>query len=202
MNDRDRLTYLPRHYYDLQAQRFAPLWIASLASLIYNARPGHWIAQGPAGRTLPFLGLLAVEALWYWMTMRYYRWRLGRLDVKHNILTIGFNWWLIYYALGNCAHAPWSDTPWAWRDTPWLAGPIIVIMLLLPLIDFRNPCSRRVQYAVGSAVVFAVTIASSLYGWDARAFIATTCLTALALSLADHMLLMSLRTPVCEEADD
>jgi hypothetical protein len=201
MNDQDRLTYLPRHYYDLQTLRFAPLWIGQLAWLAYNMRPGHWVAQGPAGRVLPSLALLTATALWYWLTMRYYRWRLGRLEVKQTILTMGFSWFWIFMALDQSAQSPWGETPWAWRQTPWFAGPIIAILLFLPVIDFRDRLARRIRYAVASAVIAATTVFSALRGWDAKPFIVTVCLTALALGLADHLLLMSLRTPAREDAD-
>jgi len=201
MDDRARLTYLPLHYYDLQALRFAPLWIALLASLVYTARPGHWVPQGSAGRVLPSLGLLAVEALWYWVTMQYCRWRFGHLEVKQNILTVGFSWWWIFLALDQCAQAPWGATPWAWRHSPWYPGPVIAIFLILPVFDSHNPLMRRIRYAAGATVVTATTTLSSLHGWDARPFIATTCITVLALGIGDHLLLMSLRNPVRENAD-
>jgi hypothetical protein len=201
MDNHARLTYLPSHYYELQTLRFAPLWIASLASLVYNAHPGHWIPHGPAGRTLPSLGLLAIEVLWYWMTMRYYRWRLGQLEVNLSLHTIGFNWWMLYLVLGNCAHFSWSETPYAWRNTPWPSGLLIAFFMLVYVLILRTPFARRAVYATGGAVVVAVSILSSFHGWNARAFIATVCLTALALGLADHLLLMSLRKPLQEEAN-
>ena len=201
MDDLKRLTYLPRYYYDLQALRFVPLWIAFLAMLVYNALPGHWVAQGAAGRTLPDLGLLAVEVLWYWMTIRYYRWRFGRLEVKQNILTIGFNWWVVYYALETCFKQPWSSAPWSWRFFPWAGAFPIVVMLLLPAFDSRNPWARRVKYGLGSTMIATVATLSTLYQWDARPFIAIACLTVLALGITDHLLLMSLRTPVREDVD-
>jgi len=201
MDDQIRLTYLPRHYYELQSLRFAPFWIASLACLIYNSLPGHWVARGPAGRVLPDLGVYAVEILWYWLTMRYYRWRIGQMEVEQNIISIGFPWWLIWFTMDMSSTKPWSHVPWSWTSNPWLRAIWIVVLLLLPLIDTKNPLARRVAYLLASAAVAFVTVLSVVYGWDTRPFIATTCLTALALGVADHMLLMTLRAPVREEAN-
>jgi hypothetical protein len=133
--------------------------------------------------------------------MRYYRWRFGRLEVNQTALTIGFNWVWIYFALEFCSNKPWSSTPWNWSDSPWFAGPVIAIMLILPTFDSQNSLARRVEYAVGSALIATVTTLSSLCRWDARGFIAITCVTVLALGIADHVLLMSLRAPRREDAD-
>lgn len=201
VDQQSRLTYLTRHYYELQTMRFAPVWIAFLADLAYNSRPGHWVASSAAGRTLPFLGMVCVEILWYWMVTRYYRWRVGHLEVKQTVLTIGFNWWVVYSTLQSCFRAPWSNAPWSWSGSPPVSGAAIAIMLSLPFIEFRNPPSRRVGYALGTAAIVLVTFLSSREGWDARALIVTTCLTALTLCVADHLLLMSLCAPVREGAD-
>jgi hypothetical protein len=100
MDDRLRLTFLTRYYYDLQGVRFAPLWIAGLF-LLFAWMPHYakrdFIGWGTICAVLG--GLLAVQGLWYAIATSYYQRRFGWLKpdpyrfAKQQ--TKGPLWWIL-----------------------------------------------------------------------------------------------------------
>jgi hypothetical protein len=76
MDDRTRLTYLTRHYYELQGIRTLPLWIYFVA-IQPGDNPVH--LKGPAQAVFPFIAV-GLAGLFAWLGGQYFRRRFGWLD--------------------------------------------------------------------------------------------------------------------------
>ena len=78
---------------------------------------------------------------------------------------------------------------------------IFTLVWISPLFNEENPPPRRIYYALAGALVVSTTLYIQLAHRDSRIIIVIQCIVLLALGLADHLLLMSLRSPRREEAD-
>jgi hypothetical protein len=69
------------------------------------------------------------------------------------------------------------------------------------LFNAENPLRRRIYFALAGMVVVFSALFLQIVQWDGRIIIVIQCVVLLALGVADHLLLMSLCTPVREDAD-
>jgi hypothetical protein len=200
MDDRQRLTFLTRYYYDLQGVRFAPVWIAGLLVLFawmpHYAQHDH-IAWGAFCSALG--GVLAIQVLWYSVANWYYRNRFGWLKPdpyrfarrKPNgplwwILLLFIIVWAIYCRVNHSA-----------AFFPYL----LAFLSTQPVYDAENPPIRRIIYGVGAGLITASALLNRFARVDGAIFFATLCVIMLALGIADHLLLLGLLTPARENAD-
>jgi len=197
MDDRTRLTYLTRYYYELQGIRTAPAWLSILAIQIGTLMPPSY-NHGHIALLIDTLVLLTIVlmGLFSWMAGRYYRHQFGWLQANWiNLPASRFYWSLM---LGSVIFAFYRIIFTSVReDLPY----IFTLVWISPLFNKENPPIRRMYYALAGALVVSTTLYIQLAHWDNRIIIAIQCVVLLALGLADHLLLMSLRAPVREEAD-
>ncbi len=188
MDDQGRLTYLTHHYYDLQGIRTAPTWISLL---VFQVTPNS--SNGFAWAMI-FL-TLGLMSLWSWLAGRYYARRFGRVESTWiSFPTSGIYWSL---ALGFFAFSIYRIIFTGYHgDLPYM----FTLVWLSPLFSGENPLQRRVYYAVAGALVISSTYYLQLNHREIKYIIAIQCVVLLALGLADHLLLMSLRTPAHEDA--
>lgn len=193
VDEQSRLTYLTRHYYELQNVRIAPFWVACLfAFYLFNNGSANcdclrW------GFLWPVIGLLAFTAVWYWLAGRYYRQRFGwlaetpRSVPKLEAWLLLLTWIGLFYKIPTRAHA-WF---------PYL----LALLVSKPVFDAGNLRVRRIYYGAGGGLI----VASGLVSWVAHlgmgAIVWTVCLVELGLGVADHLLVMSLRAPEREYVD-
>jgi hypothetical protein len=200
MDDAARLTFLTRYYYDLQGVRFAPLWIAGL--LLLFAWMPHYancncIGWGAVCCALG--GVLAIQALWYWMANGYYRRRFGCLKPHPYLFAKpkphGPFWWacllsIVVWAIYCRVHHTAAFIPF-----------MLAFFLTQPVYNAENPPIRRIHYGVGAGLI----AASAMLSWIARSdgviYFVTLCIVMLALGIADHLLLLGLLTPAREDGD-
>ena len=197
MDEQARLTYLTRHYYDLQGVRLAPFWVALLI-LFYRMQPST--LRGKAfGTGVPLagvLGAIAFQVLWFWAANRYYRRRFGWLRPTAYNYNAGSQKWRNLLLLA---------CPFVWlvdRDVARLWIPYLLALALgWPVFDAADPRVRRVGYGVGGAIVAAAAVVSGFAHLGPAVVVFILCLTMLVLGAADHVLLLTLRAPVRENAD-
>jgi hypothetical protein len=199
VHDRERLTFLTRYYYDLQGVRFAPLWIGGLLLLFawmpHYAHRDH-IGWGAVCYALG--GLLAVQALWYWVAKSYYRRRFGWLKPDPYRFAKqqrpGLFWWIVLLSL----------TGWAIYCRVHRTGAFLPYMLAFfmtqPVYNAENPPIRRITYGVGAGLIAASALLSWTMNLDGAIYFASLCFIMLGLGIADHLLLLGL-TPARDGAD-
>jgi hypothetical protein len=200
MDDHRRLTFLTHHYYDLQGVRFAPLWIAGLCLLFawmpHYAKYDHlgWGAFCSA-----IGGVLAIQALWYYVATWFYRRRFGWLKpdpycfVKQKpnrplwwIFMLSLTVWAIYCRVNHSA----AFFPY-----------FLAFIFTQPVYNVENPPIRRIAYGAGAALIAATALLNRFNRADGVMVFATLCFIMLALGIADHLLLVGLLTPPRENAD-
>lgn len=197
MDDRTRLTYLTRYYYQLQGIRTAPALLSILAIQIDTLMPAPY-NHGHAAMLIDGAVLLTIVlmGLWSWLAGRYYQRRFGRIDADWITLPTSRLYWSLF--LGSVIFAFYRIIFTSFRgDLPYL----FTLVWISPLFNEENPPVRRIYYAFAGAFVVSTTLFIQLTHRDNRFIIAIQCIVLLALGLADHLLLMSLRAPVREEAD-
>jgi hypothetical protein len=188
MDDQSRLTYLTRHYYDLQGIRTAPTWISLL---VFQVTPKS--SNGLAW-AMVFL-TLGLMSLWSWLAQRYYARRFGRVESTWIFLpTSRLYWGLLLGAVAFSMYRVIFTNHYG--DLPY----IFTLVWMSPLFNSENPLLRRAYYAVAGAVVISLTYYIQFNRIGNKFVIAIQCIVLLALGLADHLLLMSLRTPAHEDA--
>jgi hypothetical protein len=73
------------------------------------------------------------------------------------------------------------------------------------MLDAENPQLRRAAYGAGGGLIAASALFVQLAHRDvhrnATIYAVILCVVMLALGIGDHLLLMSLRAPVLEDAD-
>jgi hypothetical protein len=191
MDDRTRLTYLTRHYYELQGIRTLPLWIYFVA-IQPGDNPVH--LKGPAQAVFPFIAV-GLAGLFAWLGGQYFRRRFGWLDStwifpKSRIywgLYLGSFIWAMYCIFFSHFH---GFFPYAFT-----------IVWISPLFDKENPVLRHAYFALAGLAVFSSAMFLQITHSDGRIIIVIQCVVLLALCIADHLLLMSLCTPPGDGAD-
>jgi hypothetical protein len=199
MDNRTRLTYLTRYYYDLQGVRFAPLWIYGLIAVFLAPVCVNWKPLSTREGVTLLLCLLALEVLWYCLANLYYRRRFGWLkpdplriakkiprEPQFFIVWMLFLSWMIYCRIiHSSAYFPY----------------LLALFLCQPSFDTGNPWMRRIYYCIGSGLI----AASALFNWfshqDGEIYFVTMLIVMLALGFADHLLLLSLISPRRKDAD-
>jgi len=191
MDEQTRLTYLTRHYYELQGIRTAPMWLAFLAmQLDQNSACARTWRKDLLVTLVMFLMIF-----FSWLAGRYYRRRFGWLnptwitlptDLFYWSLVLGFFIWTLYALifLDFFGNLPYMFT----------------IIWMSPSFNEENPRLRRIYYALAGAVVISSTLFIQLTHRNNTLILAIQCLVLLALGVADHLLLMSLCTPPSEDA--
>jgi hypothetical protein len=192
MDDQSRLTYLARHYYELQGIRTAPWWLAIVAMLAGSkpAYSGTWIKD--------LLGTLVMFLMLFfsWLAGRYYRRRFGWLNPSWITLPKSLFYWSIVLCFFIWNIYALSFLHFFGNMPYW-----ITILWISPLFNKENPPIRRIYFAMAGAVVIFFALFLQLNHWDGRIIDVIQCLVLLALGIADHLLLMSLCTPPREDAD-
>jgi len=192
MDDQSRLTYLARHYYELQGIRIAPLWFFWIVML---AKPGFFERHG-----VLILVPLGLVWLWPWLAGRYYSRRFGMVNPTWSVLPTRRIYWSLSFAL--CFMVWMMYCICCDRDFFW-SMPYIIPVLYFgpPLFDSENPTLRRVYYALAATLSVASIVFIQLTHRESSQIFVILCLIALALCIADHLLLMSLCIPPRENAD-
>jgi hypothetical protein len=191
MDERSRLTYLTRHYYELQGIRTAPLWLGFLAIQLNqnSVYSGTWIKDLQA--TL----VMFLMFFFSWLASRYYRSRFGWLDPTWITLPTSRLYWSL--VLGSAIFSFYRIIFTSYRgDLPY----IFTIVWISPLFNEENPRMRRIYYALAGSVVVFSTFFIQLTHRNNAFILVIQCLALLALGIADHLLLMSLCTPPHENA--
>jgi hypothetical protein len=194
MDDQSRLTYLTRHYYELQGIRTAPLWLCSLAfqaNIYFDSV--HIKGIIPALLPLMAIGLMGV---FMWLAGRYYRNRFGWLNPTWISLPKSRLYWSLYWVVGI-----WSFYCIFISHFRGFLPYVFTIVWISPLFNAENPLRRRIYFALAGMVVVFSALFLQIVQWDGRIIIVIQCVVLLALGVADHLLLMSLCTPVREDAD-
>jgi hypothetical protein len=201
MDDQSRLTYLTRHYYELQGIRTAPLLltflvfqtdslgIAQFAGIkgIFNGHLLNFFV------TFLWIGLMG---LFSWLAGRYYRRQFGWLSPNWVAFPTSRVYWSLN--LGCFVWCLYCIAVSGFRgELPYL----FTIVWISPLFNAENPPLRRVYFALaGSLVVLSTLFIQLTHRNNALIFI-MQIVAILALGIADHQLLMSLCIPPREEAD-
>jgi hypothetical protein len=196
-DDSTRLTYLTRYYYELQGIRTAPAWLSILAIQIDTMMPPS-CNHGHLALLIDTIVLLTIVlmGLFSWLAGRYYRHQFGWLQPTWIIFPKSRLYWSLL--LGSVIFAFYRIIFTSSRgDLPY----IFTLVWISPFFNKENPPIRRMYYALAGAVVVSTALCIQLAHWGNRIIIAIQCVVLLALGLADHLLLMSLRAPVREEAD-
>lgn len=200
MDTLNRLTYLTRYYYELQSVRFAPVWLGFLCLLLFQMLFAPQLESlGARGLWTLLLGLLTLQVLWYWLANRYYKSRFGWLKpdplrfIKQKrrgpLFFILFLAFLVWATVCRIHHSA--------AFVPYLV-PLLLGQLTF---DTENPPLRRIYFGAGCGLIVASVLLTRFASLDGTLYFATLCGVLLALGLADHLLLMSLRTPPQKEAD-
>jgi hypothetical protein len=200
MDDRRRLTFLTRYYYDLQGVRFAPVWIAGL--LVLFAWMPHYAKHDRIGWgafCYALGGVLAIQALWYSVANWYYRCRFGWLKPDPYRFTKRKPnaplWWTFALLL-----TVWAIYCRVNRTAAFLPY-FLAFFLTQPVFDAENPPIRRITYGVGAALITTAALLNWFTRADGAIYFATLCVIMLALGIADHLLLLGLLSPPSESAD-
>jgi hypothetical protein len=192
MDDQGRLTYLTRHYYELQGIRTAPMWLAFLATQA-NPNIAHF-----RGIRYDVAALMAMGLLFFfsWLAGRYYRRRFGWLDPTWIAFPTSRFYWSLFLGLSI-----WSFYSIVFLHFRGNLPFALTLAWISPLFNNENPPLRRIYFALAGAVVVFSALFLQLNHWDGRIIVVIQCLVLLALGIADHLLLMSLCTPPREDAD-
>jgi len=200
IDDRSRLTYLTRHYYDLQGLRLAPLWIAFLLVVLvwmpYQAK-NESLGWGAVCSAVG--GFFACQVLWYCAANWYYRRLFGWLkpdplrftkqktkDPLFFLLWLPFLVWAIYCRVNHSS-----------AFFPYL----IALFLSQAVLDRENPPIRRVNYGVGAGLITLTALLNQFTHLNGAVYFVTLCGVMLALGIADHLLLLGLFAAPNEETD-
>jgi hypothetical protein len=191
MDDQNRLTYLTRHYYELQGIRTAPMWLAFLAIQLVQSSvyKGTWI------KYLLVALIMFLMIFFSWLAGRYYRRRFGWLDPTWITLPMSRLYWSVVLCLFI-----WSLYVLIFLNIRGNLPYYLTIIWISPLFNEENPRLRRIYYALAGAVVISSTVFIQLTHRNNAFILAIQCLVLLALGIADHLLLMSLCTPPREDA--
>src|SRR5579863_3877239 len=188
MDEQSRLTYLTRHYYELQGTRAIPAW---LSILVLQAEP-H--TSNGIGWAMVFAAI-GLMGLWSWLAGRYYERQFGRVESGWiSIPTSRIYWFLVMGVVVFSFYRVIFDG--------YNGGLPYVFALVWssPVFNGENPLLRRVYYAAAGAVVVGATYWLQTHHGGSRPVIAIQCIVLVVLGVADHMLLMSLRGPAHEGA--
>ncbi len=184
MEQRYRLTFLARHYYDLQGVRLVPVWVAGIFATFLP------LPDGPKGVFGLIAGLAAIEIVWFWLARRYYRTHFGWLkpDPLRFLRTTPRGWpfWLWWAASAAVLLYCWFANSRLWVVF-WL-----ISLMAEQAVETENPAFRRMYYGVGAVIITLVGTLSRLEHWDSRGVVAITCAGMIAVAIADHMLLLRL----------
>jgi hypothetical protein len=201
MDEQTRLTYLTRHYYELQGIRTAPFWLTMLA---YQTE-SLGVAQFPRfygvfnGHVLNFFATISWVCL-----MGYFSWRAGQYYRRHfgslesNWITLPTN--RIYWSLLLCCVAL-SIYNLVFLGFRGMLPYCVTLVWISPLFEAENPPLRRFYFALAGALVVFSTLFIQLTHRNNAVILVIQCIVLLALGIADHMLLMSLCTPPREDVD-
>lgn len=138
---------------------------------------------------------LGLMALWSSLAGRYYARWFGRVESAWIFPpTSRFYWGLL---VGFFIVSTYRIFFTSYHDD---APYIFTLVWLRPLFSRENPLLRRAYYAVAGALVIFSTFYLQLNHRGNTFIIAIQCIVLLTLGLADHLLLMSLRTPTREDA--
>jgi hypothetical protein len=183
MDDRARLTYLTRHYYELQGIRIAPMWLCLLAMQMDN------IAGYASSARNDVFAIIAMFAMVFfmWLAGRYYRSRFGRLDPQWISLPTNLFYWCIVFCF-----FVWSIYSLVFLQFFGNLPYWFTIIWISPLFNAENPPLRRIYFAIAGAVVIFSALFLQLTHRDGSIIIVIQCLVLIALGIADHLLLMSL----------
>jgi hypothetical protein len=192
MDDQRRLTYLTRYYYELQGIRTLPLWIY-LVFIQANFNSVNSKGSGQAVFPLIAVGLTGV---FMWLAGRYYRHRFGWLSPTWITFPTSRLYWSLYWVVGI-----WSFYCIFISHFRGFFPYAFTIVWTSPLFNAENPLLRRAYFALAGMVVVFSALFLQIVQWDGRIIIVIQCVVLLALGVADHLLLMSLCTPVRENAD-
>lgn len=167
-----------------------------MLALKYNFAKFCFVGWG-VGLTL--LVVLAIEVLWYCLSNGYYRKRFGWLKPAscHPAPKGQFYKLFILLLIVVCLYYMGSHSRSLLSYMPYL----FALIMMQPVFDAGNFKIRRVIYSVAGVLIAAAASVSWLSHSDESIGFVTVCFIMFALGLADHLLLISLRTPVQENAD-
>lgn len=199
MNEHERLTFLARHYNDLQGLTLAPLWMV----MIFLSLLWHPKGSTETLASMPFVfGICIVGSL---AGGRYYRSRFGQLTstpVLRAKPTRPYRW---FYRIAAFVAATVQIYLWNTRHAGWqikvltICAITLATLLIARVTDRESPAWRRVAYGVGVASLIAVAALSLFERCGPAGIVATIGITMLCLGIADHLLLLrSLRQPAGE----
>jgi hypothetical protein len=201
MDDRSRLTYLTRHYYELQGIRTAPVWLTLLVcetdSLGIAKFDGFGAEiDGPALHFFATLLWIGLMAYFSWLAGRYYHRRFGWLTPEWIAFPTSRVYWSLY--IGCFVWCIYCIVFSGFRgELPY----VFTIVWISPLFKAENPPLRRIYFALAGALVVSSTLFIQLTQRNNALIIVIQCIALVALGIADHLLLMSLCTPPREDAD-
>jgi hypothetical protein len=197
MDEHSRLTYLTRHYYELQGIRTAPVWLSTLAIQMNTMipTPSHNARRFDMAISAIVLLTIGLMGLWIWLAGRYYRKEFGWLDPTWITLPTSRLYWSLF--LGSAIFSFYRIIFTSFRgDLPY----IFTVVWISPLFNEENPRIRRIYFALAGAVVICSTLFIQLTHRDNALILVIQCLVLLTLGIADHLLLMSLCKPPREDA--
>jgi len=192
MDERARLTYLTRYYYELQGIRTAPFWIY-LAVIQVNPSSVYSDTNFRDLLRLAAVGLMCVLT---WLGGRYYRRRFGWLNPTWITYPTSRVYWGLF--LGSVV---WAICCIVFSHFRGFFPYVFTIVWISPLFNAENLPVRRIYFALAGLVVVSSALFLQTAHWDGRIIIVIQCVVLLALGVADHLLLMSLCTPPLENAD-
>jgi len=195
MDDRSRLTYLTRYYYELQGIRTLPMWLYFVAIQPINNSAYFTYFKGPARDLFPFIAV-GLAGVFTWLGGRYYRRRFGWLNPTWITYPTSRVYWSLF--LGSFVWAIYCIVFSHFRGYFPYAFTIVWIS---PLFNAENLPIRRIYFALAGLVVVSSALFLQIAYSDGRIIIVIQCAVLLALGVADHLLLMSLCTPPREDAD-
>jgi hypothetical protein len=138
---------------------------------------------------------MGLMAWWSWWAGRYYAHRFGRVESTWIPLPTSRLYWSL--VMGCFIFSMYRIIFTSYRgDLPYM----FTLVWLSPLFNGENPLVRRIYYAVAGALVLSSTYYLQFNHIGNNFIIAIQCVVLLALGLADHLLLMSLRAPAHEDA--
>ena len=199
MDDLGRLTYFTRHYYELQGIRTAPAWITLIVIQAESTIAPTSSMQAGFYFGIVFL-VIGLMGVWQWLASRYYLRRFGRVESNWIVLPTSRLYWglVLSQLIFSLYRIGFTSSP---GDLLGSLPYMFTCIWIYPLFDNENPLLRRVYYALVGATVICSTYHIQLNHEDNKFIIIIQCAALLALGLADHLLLMSLRAPGSEEAD-
>lgn len=192
MDDCIRLTYLTRHYYELQGIRTAPMWLCFLAM---QAQPYAVHSHGRWNDLFVSLAM-CLMIFFSWLAGKYYRSRFGWLNPTWISLPKSRFYWSLVLCL-----ATWGIFSIVFLGFLGSLPYMLTLVWISPLFNKENLPLRRIYFAVAGAVVVSSALYLQLTHRDGRMIVVIQCLVLLALGVADHLLLMSLLAPAREAAD-